>query len=198
MTYRVTKEIEGLIFDFDGTIVDSMPAHYLSWKAAFSSQGISFSERFFYDNAGLSLTGVVETYNRVNGTDLSPAELVALKDRHHVAHLSSTRPIPQVLSVIERYYGVLPMAVATGSTKSLTVPLLARLDLTRYFEAVVYGEDVENGKPHPESFLKAASAMNVAPEKCEVFEDGEAGLEAARRAGMKATDIRPWLAGESK
>jgi beta-phosphoglucomutase family hydrolase len=193
MPYEVTAEIEGLIFDFDGTIVDSMPAHYRSWKEAFSSFGADFSERFFYDNAGMSLIAVVETYNRERGTDLPPAEVVALKDRCHADYLPTTRTIPEVMAVVARYQGVLKMAVATGSTRKLTLPLMERLGLTRYFDAVVFGEDVAHSKPHPESFLRAAEAIRVAPVRCEVFEDGEAGIEAARRAGMKVTDIRPWL-----
>ena len=143
MSYEVTAEIEGLIFDFDGTIVDSMPAHYLSWKEAFSSFGADFSESFCYDNAGMSLIAVVEAYNRETGADLPPAEVVALKDRCHVAHLPSMRTIPQVMEVVERYHGVLPMAVATGSTRRLTLPLMEQLGLTAYFDAVVFGEDVE-------------------------------------------------------
>ena len=193
MRYQVTHGIQGLIFDFDGTLVDSMPAHLLSWKAAFSAFGMAFSERFFYDNAGLSLIGVVEAYNREMRTNLPPADLVALKNTKHTAFLDEIRAIPQVLEVVERYHGVLKMAVATGSTRNVTEPLMARLNLRGYFDAVIYGEDVENGKPHPDSFLKAARAMNVPPQTCEVFEDGDPGLEGAKRAGMKATDIRPWL-----
>jgi HAD superfamily hydrolase (TIGR01509 family) len=196
VTYKIAKEIDGLIFDFDGTIVDSMPAHLLSWREAFSSFGAPFTERFFYDSAGASFIGVVERYNREMGTDLPPNEVVRLKNKSHVAHLSMTRTIPQVMSIIERYHGVLPMAVATGNSKSMTAPLMDRLKLTQYFVAVVYGEDVKNSKPDPECFLKAAQAIHVAPEKCEVFEDGDLGLEAAKQAGMKATDVRPWLPGE--
>jgi len=189
----VAKEIEGLIFDFDGTIVDSMPAHCLSWKEAISSYGAPFSERFFYDTAGASFVEVVERYNRQMGTDLPPDEVVKVKNRCYAAYLSKTRTIPQVMRVIERYFGVLPMAVATGNTKSLTEPLMDQLHLSHYFTTVIYGEDVVNSKPDPECFLKAARAIGVAPEKCEVFEDGDMGIEAAKRAGMKATDIRPWL-----
>jgi HAD superfamily hydrolase (TIGR01509 family) len=196
MTYKVAKEIEGLIFDFDGTIVDSMPAHCLSWKEAFSSFGAPLSERFIYDHAGASFIGVVEAYNREMGTDLPPDEVVRLKIKSHVAHLSIVRTIPQVMQVIEQYHGILPMAVATGNSKSMTAPLMDRLKLTRYFAAVIYSEDVEKSKPDPECFLKAARAIHVAPEKCEVFEDGDLGIEAAKRSGMKATDIRPWLHGK--
>lgn len=193
MTYTVTPEIKGLIFDFDGTIVDSMPAHCLSWIDAFSAFGAAVSERFIYDNAGVSLTGVVKIYNQQNGTDFSPEEVVAAKDRRQIAYLDEIRIIPQVMNVIERYHGVLPMAVVTGNSRNLTEPLMERLLLSGYFKTVIFGDDVAHSKPHPEGFLTAARAMGVAPNHCEVFEDGDPGLEAGRRAGMKVTDIRPWL-----
>ncbi len=193
MIYTVSQEIEGLIFDFDGTVVDSMPAHYLSWRAAFSEFGAEFTERFCYDYAGLSLTAVVETYNREMGTTLAPAEVVALKNKKHLSYNDHIHPIPEVMDLIDRYFGKLPMAVATGGMREVTAPLITALGLIDYFVTVVYSDDVKRSKPHPDAFLQAARAMGIAPDRCEVFEDGEAGLEAARRAGMKATDIRPWL-----
>lgn len=195
MTYTVTPEIKALLFDFDGTIVDSMPAHCHSWVDAFSAFGAAVSERFIYDHAGVSLIGVVKIYNQQNGTDLSPSEVVTEKDRRLIAHLDEIRIIPEVMRIIERYHGVLPMAVVTGNSRNLTEPLMKRLNLTRYFETVIFGDEVENGKPHPEGFLKAAMTIGAAPHQCEVFEDGDLGLEAGRRAGMKVTDIRPWLEG---
>jgi HAD superfamily hydrolase (TIGR01509 family) len=191
--YEVSKEIQGLIFDFDGTIVDSMPSHLLSWKAAFSAFGRTFSERFFYDHAGFSLIGVVEAYNNEMGTALVPSAVVAAKDENHLAYLDQTKPIPQVLDIVRHYHGRLPMAVATGNSRRLTVPLMDTLKLAKYFKVVVFGEDVVKGKPDPECFLKAAHAMGVPQERCEVFEDGDPGIEGARRAFMKVTDIRPWL-----
>ncbi|MBN2339924.1 MAG: HAD-IA family hydrolase [Deltaproteobacteria bacterium] len=193
MKYHAGDQIRGLIFDFDGTIVDSMPVHFLSWKSAFGALGESFSESFFYKHAGVSLQGVVQLYNVEYGTSLDPAVVVAKKDEAHAEYLPQTKVIPTVFDVIQRYYGVLPMAVATGNSKNLTQPLMERLDLTKYFNAVVFGDDVVQPKPHPECFLTAAEAIRVAPSFCEVFEDGEAGIEGARRAGMHVTDIRSWL-----
>lgn len=193
MIYSISSTVRALIFDFDGTIVDSMPIHFLSWREAFSSLGAVFDEKFFYENAGVSLVGVVETYNRHNGTALSPQEVVARKDAAHLKYLPHTPIIPQVVDVIKANHGILPMAIATGNSRNLTEPLISSLGLQRYFNAIVYGEDVENPKPHPDCFLKAASMLEVEPSWCEVFEDGDAGIEGAKRAGMKATDIRPWL-----
>ena len=191
--YTISKDIAALIFDFDGTIVDSMPVHFLSWKATFAAFGASFSETFFYDHAGFSLIDVVKAYNREMGTRLSPSEVVAQKDANHLVYLDRTRPIPVVVSLIERYHGRLPMAVATGNSRRLTEPLMAKLNLARFFDAVVFGEDVKNSKPHPDCFLEAARRIGVPPEKCEVFEDGAPGIEAAKRAGMQVVDIREWL-----
>ncbi len=193
ISYEVAEDIEGLIFDFDGTLVDSMPSHYLSWRAAFGAFGATFTERFFYDHAGVSLIGVVTAFNREMGTSLPPVEVVTKKNAHHVTYLDQTKPIEPVLDIVRRYHRRLPMAVATGNSRTLTAPLMERLDLGKYFDAVVFGEDVQKGKPDPESFLTAARMIGVEPNRCEVFEDGLPGLEAARRAGMKVTDIRPWL-----
>lgn len=194
MVYEIAADTKGLIFDFDGTLVDSMPVHFLSWKEAFATFGAAFDEAFFYANAGVSLKGVVEKYNLENAADLNPAEVVAVKDKCHAAFLPETKPIQPVMDIVERNFGVLPMAVATGNSRNLTVPLMERLNLFRFFNVVIFGEDVRHPKPHPECFQKAASAMGIPADKCEVFEDGAPGLEAARRAGMKAVDIRLWLA----
>ena len=196
--YEISKDIDALIFDFDGTLVDSMPSHLLSWQAAFGAYGQTFTEQFFYEHAGVSLTGVVEAFNRAMGTALSPAAVVAKKDSRHSAYLDKIRPIPTVMEIVRHCYGHLPMAVATGNSRALTEPLMASLDLTKYFNTVIYGEDVRDGKPDPECFLKAAGALGVSPSRCEVFEDGDPGILAARRAGMKVTDVRPWLKVQRK
>ena len=195
--YTVSPSTKGLIFDLDGTIVDSMPAHLLSWQAAFRAFGETFTEEFCYAHAGVSLTGVVEIFNRENGTSLSPEAVVSKKDEAFVTYLDRIRPIPQVLDILKRYNGKLPMAVASGNTRPLSVVLLERLGLIEYFDALVFGEEVSTPKPDPESFLTAARLMGVPPKTCEVFEDGDHGLAAAKRAGMIAVDIRPWLTATS-
>lgn len=194
MNYAISEDIRGLIFDFDGTIVDSMPVHFLSWREAFAKHGADFTESFCYRHAGVSLEGVVKLYNEAYGTSLNPALIVAQKDEAHQKYLFQTPVIPQIIDIINSNFGKRPMAVATGNTRKLTEPLMNHLGLQKYFRTVIYGEEVTHPKPHPESFLLAAAAIGVEPAHCEVFEDGDAGLEGARRAGMKATDIRPWLA----
>ena len=85
------------------------------------------------------------------------------------------------------------MAIGTGSPGEHSWEAVRALGLDRYFTILVSKNDVKEGKPNPETFLKCAEAMNVEPQYCQVFEDGNPGLQAAKTAGMIATDIREYL-----
>lgn len=193
MDYTVSPNIKGLIFDLDGTLVDSMPAHFLSWKAAFRKHGCEFDEAFFYANAGVSLAGVVGLYNAQHKLNLDAETVVKDKNAAHLKYLEKTQLIEPVFAVVRKYHGTLPMAIASGNSRDISVSLLEMLGIGHYFGIMVFGTDVKNPKPHPECFLTAAKQMGIAPGHCEVFEDGEPGLQGAIAAGMKATDIRAWL-----
>ena len=101
-------------------------------------------------------------------------------------------PIEPVTALVQKYYGKIPMSVGTGGHREAVEKTLEITGLRKYFDILVTANDVTNYKPHPETFLRCAELMNVAPSECEVFEDGDLGIEAARRAGMIATDVRSW------
>ena len=84
------------------------------------------------------------------------------------------------------------MSVGTGGHREAVERTLQVTDLRKYFDIIITANDVENFKPHPETFLKCAEMMNVDPEYIEVFEDGDLGIEAAIEAGMRVTDVRSW------
>jgi HAD superfamily hydrolase (TIGR01509 family) len=84
------------------------------------------------------------------------------------------------------------MAVGSGGHREAVIRTLEITGLRKYFDIIVTANDVDNFKPHPETFLKCAELMNVDPAHIEVFEDGDLGIEAARMAGMVATDVRSW------
>ncbi|MGM0622236.1 MAG: HAD-IA family hydrolase, partial [Bacteroidota bacterium] len=88
---------------------------------------------------------------------------------------------------VKRYYGKMPMSVGTGGYKKLAWKSLKILELDKYFDILVSSEDVAHPKSHPETFLKCAEKMGVLPQHCQVFEDGELGMQAAREAGMMAS-----------
>jgi beta-phosphoglucomutase-like phosphatase (HAD superfamily) len=108
-------------------------------------------------------------------------------------HIDEIRLIEPVVAIAQKYQGVLPMAVGTGNTRKLTEMLLEVSGLKKYFTVVITADDVVHHKPHPETFLLCAQKMNVSPQLCQVFEDGQAGLLAARSGGMIATDVRPFV-----
>ncbi len=97
------------------------------------------------------------------------------------------KPIIPVVALAKKYYGKMPMAVGTGGYNRLAWKTMEILGLDKYFEILVSFNEVTHPKPHPETFLKCAELLGIEPQFCEVFEDGELGMQAAKSAGMMAT-----------
>ena len=192
--FTVENHVQGLIFDWDGTVLDTMPMHYLAWVDTVRQMDADFPEQLFYDLAGVPSDRIVEILNEKFGYQLDPAAVAIAKEQLFVEkYLTQSRLIEPVLNVARRYKGQLPIAVATGGIPPVLGKAMAHAGLTDFFDAVVTAEDVEKGKPAPDTFLEAARRLGVEPQFCQVFEDSDAGLEGARRAGMVATDVRPVL-----
>ncbi|MGI4655744.1 fructose-1-phosphate/6-phosphogluconate phosphatase [Klebsiella pneumoniae] len=165
----------GLIFDMDGTILDTEPTHRQAWNEVLGRYGMRFDEQ-----------AIIE----LNQADLDPHRLAQEKTQAVKAMLlDSVRPLP-LIEVVKAWHGRRPMSVGTGSESAVAEALLAHLGLRHYFSAVVAADHVVNHKPAPDTFLLCAERMGVAPEKCVVFEDADFGLQAAKRAGMDAVDVR--------
>jgi beta-phosphoglucomutase family hydrolase len=189
----VHPDAKGLIFDLDGTLVDSMPLHYEAWKEVCALGGHDFSEEEFYSLAGVQSEKIFGMLNDKYGTDFEPKSMSQLKEDTYLKKIDQIKPVQAVLEIVQQYFGKLPMAVGTGSPKEHSMKTMRALDYEKYFEILVAGDEVEKGKPHPETFLRCAEAMGVEPQYCHVFEDGDPGIQAARTAGMFVTDIRPFL-----
>ncbi len=190
---EVNPKAKGLIFDLDGTLVDSMPLHFEAWKEVCLMKGLQFKEEEFYELAGVPSDRIFEIINERYGTDFDPKAMSHLKEETYLKKLPRVKPVKQVINIVKLYHGKIPMAVGTGSPRAHSLETIKATGLDRYFEILVSKDDVSHGKPDPETFLKCAVAMNISPELCQVFEDGDLGLEAARTAGMISTDIRPFL-----
>ena len=188
---EVPPHIRGLVFDCDGTIADTMPLHYEAWLMAFGEHGHDFPEALFYEMAGIPTHTIIEILNEKHGYQMPVRETAARKDALFEELIPRVRPIEPVVALVERYAGKLPMAVATGGTRSLCSKTLSALDLLQYFQALVTADDVEHGKPAPDIFIEAARRIKIPAEACCAFEDAELGLQSARAAGMLVIDIRP-------
>jgi len=187
---EVPSHIKGLIFDCDGTLVDSMPLHMRAWEHVISSQGGVWEYDFFFSRKGMPEEAIVLVYNQHYGQMLDPVYTVKIKHEYFYSRLQELQPISYVVEVARKYFGTLPMSVASGGTKRTVELELETLNIRQLFPVILTADDDIKPKPAPDIFLEAARRMGVAPELCQVFEDGELGLEAARTAGMMPTDIR--------
>jgi len=187
-------KINAVIFDLDGVIVDTARFHYLAWKRLANELGFDLSVEENEKLKGVSRMRSLEIILQLGGIALSKEEKLKLADKKNgwfVEYLKQMKPdeiFPGVKDLLHdlRKKG-LKIALASSSKNAPMV--LELLNIQQEFDAVVDGNMVKESKPDPEVFLKAASMVGVAPEHCLVFEDAEAGVEAALRAGMKCIGI---------
>lgn len=189
---EVPEEIRGLIFDCDGTIVDTMPLHYRSWVDALRHYGRELSLDRFYSLAGVPTIRMVEMFDKEQAFGVPIDEVVHRKETIYEQLLPQAEAIRSVVAIIEANAGRRPMAVASGGTRHLCTLALSGLGLLDHFQALVTCDDVEHGKPAPDIFLEAARRLGVPPTQCLVYEDADLGMQAAQAAGMPAVDIRQW------
>ncbi len=183
-------QYKALIFDCDGTLADSMPAHYRTWKETLARHGIPLTRERFYALGGVPATEVVRILAEEAGVAVDYSGVGREKDELFLKKAGPIKSIPAVADVARRNRGEVPMAVATGNVRALATATLDRIGMADWFDTLVTSEDVERGKPHPDIFLEAARRLGVAPADCLVFEDSDLGISAARRAGMDYVDVR--------
>ena len=183
----------GLIFDCDGTLADTMPAHYKAWLALLGRFNIPFPEPRFYAMGGMPTASIIRVLAGEVGVVVTDVDAMVLeKEAYFLTHLDAVTPIEPVIAVASAYRSKLPMAVASGGYRDTITRTLDRIAIRHWFDAMVTAEDTPRHKPDPDVFLEAARRLRVEASKCVVFEDTDIGLEAARRAGMFGIDVRPW------
>ena len=181
------------LFDCDGTIVDSMPLHYIAWKSALSEWNCEFKEEIFYAWGGMPVAEIIASLNKQHGLKMPVNDVAMRKEALYFEILPQLKAVPEVLEHIEAQYGQIPLAVVSGSTKESVTASLDSVKLLDRFDTLVCAGDYERSKPDPEPFLTAAHRLGVAPESCLVFEDTEMGIQAATAAGMASVKVpQPW------
>ncbi|MCU1223717.1 MAG: HAD-superfamily hydrolase, subfamily variant 3 [Edaphobacter sp.] len=177
------------LFDCDGTIVDSMPLHYVAWKSVLSEWNCEFDEDVFYAWGGMPVAEIIATLNQQHGLKMPVYEVALRKEALYFELLPQLKAVPEVLEHIEEQYGRIPFAVVSGSTRESVTASLDIVKLFDRFDTLVCAGDYERSKPDPEPFLMAAHRLGVAPESCLVFEDTEMGIQAATAAGMASVKV---------
>jgi beta-phosphoglucomutase family hydrolase len=177
------------LFDCDGTIVDSMPLHYIAWKASLAEYDCVYEEKLFYAWGGRPIREIIQLLNDMQGLDLPVDEVAEKKEALYHSLLPQLKAIPEVMEHIDAQHGHIPFAVVSGSRRTSVVGSLSALGLLDKFDTLVCAEDYKRGKPAPDCFLLAAERLGVSPSDCLVFEDTDLGIEAARAAGMHSVKV---------
>ncbi len=182
-------DFRAYLFDCDGTIVDSMPLHYIAWKKALGEWNCRFEAELFYSWGGRPVREIIAALNEMQGLNMPVDGVAKRKETLYFELENELKAIPEVIEHIEAKHGHIPLAVVSGSRRNSVVHSLSALGLMDKFDVLVCAEDYERGKPAPDCFLTAAARLGVEPKDCLVFEDTEMGIEAATAAGMASVRV---------
>lgn len=180
-----------LIFDMDGTLVDSGQLHEQAWIKTLQRYAIPLDRPLMRSLAGVSTKVTIEML--IEKFKLTPeasvAEIYHFKERCVQETMRQWVKPTALLDIVKHYHGKKPMAVGTGANTEEAKAILALCGLQDYFNVVVGADQVQRPKPAPDIFLRCAELLEVAPANCVVFEDAQLGLQAAASAGMVAVDV---------
>ena len=190
MTKLLLEDYAGVIFDCDGTLTNSMEAHYIAWQETMLQHGIHFSKDRFYSLGGMPTSKIISLLANEANLRLDVALVTRQKEDAFLMHLDSVGPNEAVFQIADRLRGRKPIAVASGGYRDSILKQLQHLRCETWFDAIVTAEDTQRHKPHPDVFLTAAERMKVEPHRCLVFEDADLGVEAAKAAGIDCIDVR--------
>lgn len=188
----ISPSTKALIFDIDGTLADTMSVHYQACQIVCNKRGFDFPLNYFYAKAGIPTLTVFQMLMQDLKLPYDGLELGHEKEAVFLTLIDQVKPMPIVSELAKAYYDKLPMALGTGGGKEVATRIMQAIGMEKLFEVMITADDVLYPKPHPETFLKGAEFLNIAPADCLVFEDGQPGIDAAIAGGMSYVDVRPF------
>src|SRR5262245_62014343 len=181
-----------VLWDMDGTLIDSEEFHWISWRDTLASEGITITREQFLSSFGQRNDSIIP---RWLGTAATPERIErisnAKEERYrYLLRQHGISALPGVANWVQRLHkeGWL-QAIASAAPRANVDAVLEALSATHIFQGIVSAEDVHQGKPDPEVYLTAAARLGVSPDRCIVVEDAVAGVEGARRARMKSIGV---------
>ncbi len=181
---------QGLIFDCDGTLADTMPLHWRAWQIVTEKHGLKFPIDRFYSYGGVPSRDILKILAREQHKTIDHIAVAHEKEETYMETLAQVKPVHAVVEIAMENHGKIPMAVASGGSQDIICKVLDHLKIRHLFGAIVTNEMVVNQKPAPDIFLEAARRIGVDPKSCRAYEDTDLGLQAIRAAGMEAVDVR--------
>ena len=186
-------DFAGYIFDLDGTLIDTMPLHFIAWSEAMKRAGlpVPLSEDLFYSLGGVPTRRVAELFGEHYKLSLNADAVSHVKEQLYLERIAQVERIEAVTTFARKVAKTRPVAIATGGQPEIALPALRAAGLDDIFKVVVTPNDVPpgRGKPEPDMFILAAERIGVDPKKCLAFEDAEPGIRAATAAGMKVVRV---------
>ena len=190
---------KALIFDCDGTLVNSMEYFFTQWEMLCNKHQLKFPKERFFSLAGTPCRRIVEIILEDNSRAIDDpwidsfwAEMVELSKTRRAKGDFPTE-ITCVTKIVKALHGKIPMAVASSGSKFAVTQDLQQHDLIKYFDAIVTVEDVKNGKPAPDLFLEACKRIHVEPKYCLGYEDANMGIESLHAAEMHAVNVTKFV-----
>ena len=187
-----TPDTRAILFDCDGTLVDTMPVHREVWQQIFARHSFEITDEWWDAWANVALLPFV----RQAIPQATPKDADALNDEATVLYLDALHridPLEHVIQVARDHHGTVPLAVVTGGYRDVVVPTLDAAGITGLFDIIVTADDVTRSKPAPDLYVLAMQRLSVDPLRCLAYEDSEIGMASARDAGVgRIVDIRDW------
>jgi beta-phosphoglucomutase-like phosphatase (HAD superfamily) len=183
-------ETAALLFDCDGTLVDTMGVHRLVWAEIFGRYGFTMTDDWWEEYANVALVPFVQAVIPDAGMELAD-ELNQEGMAMFMDALHLVEPLEHVIEVACEHHGRLPMAVVTGGYREIIIPTLDAAGITHLFDVIVTADDVVHSKPAPDVYSRAMALLEVDPVRCIAYEDSEIGMTSALAAGVgRVIDIR--------
>ena len=185
------NEYDGLIFDMDGTVIDTMPSHAKAWEMVGQHFCYPFDGNLLYEMGGAPVKDIALEMMKRHAMPLDKLDdVIELKREYGKQLIMKHATLLPAADVVRHFYNKKPLALGTGSYRPIAQILLDKFDFEKYFSAIVTAEDIQHHKPAPDTFLRCAKLIQVKPQRCLVFEDGDLGIQAGLNAGMDVFDVR--------
>ena len=182
---RTQGDYQAFLYDCDGTLARNMHLHKAAYIDAAAQYGIDLDPELIDETAGWPTVKVAAEINQRYGSELEPSRFAKEKSGIYMQkYILQTQPVEFVVRHLIAHAGKLPVAIVTGGSRRTVSKTLNVLGISKHIDLMVCSGETERGKPYPDPFLKAAELLQVAPQKCLVFEDGAPGVQAAIAAGM--------------
>lgn len=191
MNYSEIKNYKGLIFDLDGTLINSMPYHALAWKQVAYEHGFDIDVNDIYAMGGSASRDIAAFYQNKGEPVGDIDEYVKRKIAIFQENIPKIEVFQKIFNELKEAKSLgIRIAIGTGTRTANATRILKEKDLFDYIDALVTADDVTRHKPNPDTFLVAAKRLELEPQDCLVFEDGQLGIKAALRGGFDCIEVK--------